>query len=108
MPRLSVDVVNSAVKQLICTTDTNLVSMVFMHEAEDAVYPTEQELAVIVPTYNQPENDRQAMDIIRQAFPDREIIGIDSCTPIRQHGSLHCLTMHLPKGVLITDDSYQF
>lgn len=64
--------------------------------------------AVIVPTYNQPEKDRQAMDIIRQAFPDREIIGIDSCTPIRQHGSLHCLTMHLPKGVLITDDSYQF
>lgn len=48
VPRLSVDVVNSAVKQLICTTDTNLVSMVFMHEAEGAVYPTEQELADIV------------------------------------------------------------
>lgn len=64
--------------------------------------------AVIVPTYNQPEKDRQAMDIIRQAFPDREVIGIESRTPIRQHGSLHCLTMHLPEGVLITDDSYQF
>ena len=48
VPRLSVDVVNSAVKQLICTTDTNLVSMVFMHEAEGAVYPTELELADIV------------------------------------------------------------
>ena len=33
--------------------------------------------AVLVPTYNQPELDKKAMEIIQQAFPDREIVGID-------------------------------
>lgn len=56
--------------------------------------------AVIVPTYRQPENDRRAMRTVQEAFPDREVIGIDACTIIRQHGSIHCLTMQLPKGVL--------
>lgn len=57
--------------------------------------------AVLVPTYAQPDNDRAAMDTIHQAFPDREVIGIDARTAIRQHGSLHCLTMQYPEGVLL-------
>ena len=52
--------------------------------------------AVICPTYNQPAKDAQAMKIIGEAFPGREVIGIDACTVIRQHGSLHCLTMQYP------------
>ncbi len=56
--------------------------------------------AVLVPTYQQKEKDQKAIDTIRQAFPDREIIGIDACTAIRQHGSLHCLTMQYPEGAL--------
>ena len=49
--------------------------------------------AVLVPTYNQPDLDHEAMDVIQQAFPDREIVGIDCCAVIKQHGSLHCCTM---------------
>ena len=49
--------------------------------------------AVLVPTYNQPDLDQEAMDVIQQAFPDREIVGIDCCAVIKQHGSLHCCTM---------------
>ena len=49
--------------------------------------------AVLVPTYNQPDLDQKAMDVIQQAFPDREIVGIDCCAVIKQHGSLHCCTM---------------
>ena len=49
--------------------------------------------AVLVPTYNQPDLDTEAMRIIRQAFPDREIVGIDCRAVIKQHGSLHCCTM---------------
>ena len=49
--------------------------------------------AVLVPTYAQPDLDREAMDIIQQAYPDREIVGIDCRPVIRQHGSLHCCTM---------------
>lgn len=52
--------------------------------------------AVLVPTYQQPDNDNKAMDVIAKAFPDREIIGIDATTVVRQHGSLHCLTMQFP------------
>ena len=49
--------------------------------------------AVLVPTYNQPDLDKEAMDVIQQAYPDREIVGIDCCAVIKQHGSLHCCTM---------------
>lgn len=62
--------------------------------------------AVLVPTYHQPSTDSAAMETIRQAFPDREIIGIDARTAIRQHGSLHCLTMQYPQGVLQADNAY--
>lgn len=53
--------------------------------------------AVICPTYDQPDNDARAMEVLREAFPGREIIGIDSRTVVRQHGSLHCCTMQLPE-----------
>lgn len=49
--------------------------------------------AVLVPTYRQPDLDEKAMRIIGEAFPDREIVGIDCRAIIWQHGSLHCCTM---------------
>lgn len=49
--------------------------------------------AVLCPTYGQPEKDAQALATLQQAFPEREVIGIDSTVIIRQHGSIHCLTM---------------
>ncbi len=49
--------------------------------------------AVLVPTYAQPDLDAEALRIIGEAFPDREIVGIDCRAVIRQHGSLHCCTM---------------
>ncbi len=55
--------------------------------------------AVLVPTYDDPA-DQVALDVIAQAFPHREIIPIDCQILIEQHGSLHCVTMQLPKGVL--------
>ena len=52
--------------------------------------------AVLVPTYGQPAHDQEAMRLIGEAFPEREIIGIDSRPIIRQHGSIHCCTMQYP------------
>ena len=49
--------------------------------------------AVVVPTYAQPDLDTEALRIIGEAFPDREILGIDCRAVIKQHGSLHCCTM---------------
>lgn len=51
--------------------------------------------AVIYPTYGQPDVDGEAARLIGEAFPGRELIGIDSLTVVRQHGSLHCCTMQL-------------
>lgn len=57
--------------------------------------------AVLYPTYNQPNNDNKAFDILQTAFPGYEIFGIDCRSLIKQHGSLHCVTMQYPKTVLI-------
>ncbi|MDO9633658.1 MAG: agmatine deiminase family protein [Paludibacter sp.] len=48
--------------------------------------------AVLVPTYQSPKDDMALMQI-QKAFPDREIVGIDCNSLIKQHGSLHCVTM---------------
>ena len=55
--------------------------------------------AVLVPTYRD-KNDSLALACIATAFPGREIIGVDCLPLIEQHGSLHCVTMQLPEGVL--------
>jgi agmatine deiminase len=55
--------------------------------------------AVLVPTYCD-RRDETALGTLARAFPDRAIIGIDCLPLILQHGSLHCVTMQLPKGVL--------
>ena len=52
--------------------------------------------AVLCPTYAQPDLDAEALHIIGEAFPDREIVGIDCRSIIKQHGSLHCCTMQFP------------
>lgn len=53
--------------------------------------------AVLYPTYAQPENDRLAAEILSKAFPTYDIVGIDCRALIKQHGSLHCVTMQYPK-----------
>lgn len=55
--------------------------------------------AVLMPTYGSVK-DEIAKKQLQQAFPDREIIGIDCRPLIKQHGSLHCVTMQFPKGFL--------
>ena len=55
--------------------------------------------AILAPTYNDPA-DPLALKILGEVFPEREIIGIDCRSLIKQHGSLHCITMQLPQGAL--------
>lgn len=52
--------------------------------------------AVLYPTYAQPANDAIAADVLQKAFPTYEIVGIDCRALIKQHGSLHCVTMQYP------------
>jgi Peptidylarginine deiminase and related enzymes len=58
--------------------------------------------SVICPTYSQPIKDNIAMKVLQRAFPNHNIVGIDASVVIKQHGSLHCLTMQYPEGTLKT------
>jgi agmatine/peptidylarginine deiminase len=55
--------------------------------------------AVLVPIYGT-DLDAIALEQVGKAFPDREIVGVDCQALIRQHGSLHCVTMQYPSIVL--------
>jgi len=55
--------------------------------------------AVLMPTYGSPK-DAAAKAQLQKVFPDRELVGI-GCRPlIKQHGSLHCVTMQFPERFL--------
>jgi len=55
--------------------------------------------AVLLPYYGS-KKDQEAQQILQSAFPDREVIGINCTSLTKQHGSLHCVTMQYPEGVL--------
>jgi len=75
----------------------------------DAIYEDDERLpatyanfliingAVLMPTYNSPK-DEIAKEQLQRAFPDREIVGINCLALIKQHGSLHCVTMQYSSG----------
>lgn len=55
--------------------------------------------AVLVPTYNDAQ-DGTALARLAEAFPRHEIVPIDCSALVLQYGSLHCVTMQLPAGVV--------
>jgi len=52
---------------------------------------------VLVPTFNDP-NDRRALAILGECFPEREVIGIHSRDLVWGLGTLHCMTQQQPKA----------
>ena len=57
--------------------------------------------AVLMPKYGDAADDKAAL-VLAEAFPDREIVQVDCRPLIWQNGSLHCLTMQLPEGIMKT------
>ncbi|MGY1520451.1 agmatine deiminase family protein [Luteimonas sp. A482] len=55
--------------------------------------------AVLMPAYGDPA-DADAAAVLQQAFPDREIVQVPCRPLIWQNGSLHCVTMQLPAGLV--------
>ena len=55
--------------------------------------------AVLMPTYGDPA-DTLAAAILEKAFPHRDIVQVPCRPLIWQNGSLHCLTMQLPEGLI--------
>lgn len=52
---------------------------------------------VIVPTFRDDKNDQEAVDILQECFPTRNVVGIDSVDIIWGLGSFHCLSQQEPK-----------
>ena len=55
--------------------------------------------AILVPVYGA-GTDKTVMDIFNNCFIDRKIITVDCRTLVMQYGSLHCITMQFPQGVI--------
>ena len=54
--------------------------------------------AVLMPAYGDRTDDRAAA-VLAQAFPGREIVQVPCRPLIWQNGSLHCITMQIPRGL---------
>ena len=52
---------------------------------------------VIVPTFND-RNDRVALNVLAELFPNREVVGIHAVDLVWGLGTLHCLTQQQPRG----------
>lgn len=54
---------------------------------------------VLIPIYNSPKKDAETIAAMQSIYPDKEIVGVNCLSLIKQHGSLHCVTMQFPKEV---------
>lgn len=53
--------------------------------------------AILLPFYEDTEQNQRAKQALESVFPDREVIGIDCRILLTQNGSLHCCTMQYPE-----------
>ncbi len=51
---------------------------------------------VIVPLAGQPELDEGALDVVRAAYPEREVVGVPALTIAYGGGGPHCITQQVP------------
>ncbi|QPG05908.1 agmatine deiminase family protein [Salinimonas marina] len=54
---------------------------------------------ILAPVYNQPE-DAEALTVLRRAYPQYTVTGIDCSALVQQFGSLHCISMQVPQHTL--------
>ena len=54
---------------------------------------------ILCPIYQQPE-DKLAMKVMQNAYPEFTIVPLDCLPLIQQFGSLHCISMQIPCGIL--------
>lgn len=55
--------------------------------------------AILAPVYGV-KQDEEALATLQRCFPEREVIPINCLPLIKQHGSLHCITMQIPSPTI--------
>jgi agmatine deiminase len=89
----------------VCIDEADLLNFVF-EEGEDEREAGERLAAsyvnfyisndnVLVPQFGD-INDRKALDILAECFPDREVIGIYAMDILKGGGNIHCITQQIP------------
>jgi agmatine deiminase len=58
---------------------------------------SEQNGALLVPTFGQRDRDRQAISILQRHLPRRQVIGVDCRKLIWGLGAIHCFTQQQPR-----------
>lgn len=51
---------------------------------------------VLVPTFRQSRRDDHALGLLRELFPGRSVVGIDSLDLVEEGGTLHCISQQQP------------
>ncbi|MCC2617732.1 agmatine deiminase family protein [Aestuariibacter halophilus] len=54
---------------------------------------------ILFPVYGAPQ-DQQALEIVQRAHPGFQVVAIDALPLVQQFGSIHCISMQVPKGTL--------
>jgi agmatine/peptidylarginine deiminase len=54
---------------------------------------------ILLPIYGC-DTDQQAIDALQSVSGDRQVTPVNCRVLIEQHGSLHCVTMQLPRGAV--------
>ena len=51
---------------------------------------------LLVPTFRQHAGDDHALGLLRELFPDRQVLGIDCLDLVEEGGTLHCISQQQP------------
>ena len=62
---------------------------------------------ILCPVYQQVE-DKLAMQVIQNAYPEFTIVPINCLPLVQQFGSLHCISMQIPCGILKPEVLHSF
>jgi agmatine deiminase len=55
--------------------------------------------AIIMPAFGLPEADGKAQAVLQQAFPDREVVAVQTREIVLGGGNIHCITQQQPMPV---------
>ena len=53
--------------------------------------------SVVVPQFNQPKWDEEAVTKLKSLLPEKEIVGVQSKDILAGGGNIHCITQQVPQ-----------